>query len=330
LSNILITGGAGFIGYHLSSFHVKRNDKVYILDNLSRTNDKNFNNLKKNKNVFFYKCDLTIKQKSLKRKLPKKIDIIYHLAAINGTHLFYDIPYELCRSNLLITINFLDLISNIKISKFLYSSSSEIYANSEKLGLVKYPTDEKVISAYSFPLNPRLSYGISKFTGEFLINSYCKKFKISHSIVRYHNIFGERMGYRHVIPELIYKINKNNQLLKLYGSKETRSFCYIDDAVKATYLVVKKSSKKGNLIHIGNNKNEILIKDLAKKIIKIMNLKTKITSIGKKSLSVNRRKPSTNKLFKLTGFKSSISLQEGLEKTILWYQKDLIGKSKKI
>ncbi len=326
MSNILITGGAGFIGYHLSLFHIKKGDNVYILDNLSKTNDKEFSLLKKNKNVHFFKCDLTVNQDKLKSKLPKKIDIIYHLAAINGTRLFYEIPYELCKSNLLITINFLNLISDIKISNFLYSSSSEIYANSEKLGLVKYPTNEKVVSAYSFPLDPRLSYGISKFTGEFLSIFFCKKYKINHSIVRYHNIFGERMGYRHVIPELIYKLSKNKRNLKLYGSKETRSFCYIDDAIKATYLVAKKSSKKGNLINIGNSSNEISIRNLANKIIEYMGLKTKIKQSGKRSLSVNKRKPSTAKLFNLTGFRSSVSLDIGLKKTINWYQKDLFDK----
>lgn len=330
MSNILITGGAGFIGYHLSLYHIKKKDKVYILDNLSKASDKEFHELTLNKNIHFIKCDLTKSQKSIKNKLPKKIDTVYHLAAINGTDLFYKIPYELCSSNILITINLLNILSEIKISRLLYSSSSEIYANSEKLGLVKYPTNEKVISAYSFPLNPRLSYGISKFTGEFLISAFCIKHKIKHSIVRYHNIFGERMGFRHVIPELILKLNKNQSTLKIYGGQETRSFCYIDDAIKATFLVALKSTLSGSLVHIGNSNNEIKIKDLAKKIIKIMKTNTKIVDIGKKSLSVNRRKPSTTKLFKLTGFKSKVDLNSALEKTIYWYQKKIIEKSKEI
>ena len=116
---VLITGGAGFIGHHLAIFHQERGDDVIILDNLFKQDgdfDAEFKELIKKPGIQFYNCDMTVpfhEYKELKY-LPNKFDIVYHLAAINGTRLFYEIPYEVARTNLLLTINLLDWLETKK------------------------------------------------------------------------------------------------------------------------------------------------------------------------------------------------------------------------
>ena len=120
--NVLITGGTGFIGYHLSNFHANKGDNVVIFDNLfkiNRNQDKHIKEIFKRENVVFYDVDLSNK---IEVDLPFEIDVVYHLAAINGTKLFYTIPYELCKNNILATINLFDFLEGQDIKKIVYSS----------------------------------------------------------------------------------------------------------------------------------------------------------------------------------------------------------------
>lgn len=318
--NILITGGAGFIGLHLVKFHLKQGDTVFILDNLSKSNiadDVEYKNVINNSNVHFFSINLSNKIKTL--DIPKHLDCVYHLAAINGTRLFYEMPYEVSRVNLLSTLNLLDWLENKSIGKIIYTSTSEVYAGAYDYDLVKFPTDENVPVVFSQPTHDRFSYATSKFMGEFLFLHFGKKFKKEVTIVRYHNIYGPRMGDKHVIPELIIRINNKENPLKLHGFSETRSFCYISDAIEATYRISKSIKCVGEIIHIGNPYEEIKIIDLAKKIIKLMNIDIKIEGTPSLAASVSRRCPNITKLKQLTDFSPSIDLQKGLDKTIKWY-----------
>ena len=151
---VLITGGAGFIGHHLAIFHQERGDDVIILDNLFKQDgdfDAEFKELIKKPGIQFYNCDMTVpfhEYKELKY-LPNKFDIVYHLAAINGTRLFYEIPYEVARTNLLLTINLLDWLETKRVGRLLYSSTSEVYAGAETIGRLEIPTSEKNSCCFS-------------------------------------------------------------------------------------------------------------------------------------------------------------------------------------
>jgi nucleoside-diphosphate-sugar epimerase len=320
MKKILITGGLGFIGFNLVKKHLKLGHKVIVFDSFFKNKgqiDKEFHKELNNKNLKLIKIDLTKKIKI--QTLFKNLDIVYHLAAINGTELFYEIPYKVATDNLLITINLLKLFEKIKVSKIIYSSTSEVYSDGYKMNTIKIPTAEDVPIVFSQPTDTRYSYGTSKFMCEFLVREFGKKFKINTIIIRYHNIYGSRMGTKHAIPQITQRIISGENPLRVYGANETRAFCYIDDAVEATFKLGVKKVSNGEIIHIGNDQEEIKIKDLVKKMLKVLNKKIKIMSIKGKSSSVKRRCPSIKKLNKITNFKPSINLDTGLKKTIEWY-----------
>lgn len=320
MKKILITGGLGFIGYFLVKKHLKLGHKVVVLDSFFKNKgkiDKEFNKILKHRNLKLIKIDLTKEIKN--NPIYKKIDLVYHLAAINGTELFYEIPYQVATDNLLITINLLKLFEKNKVSKIIYSSTSEVYSDGFQMNLIKIPTDEMAPIIFTQPTDTRYSYGTSKFMCEFLVKEFGKKFKLDTLIIRYHNIYGPRMGTKHAVPQITNRAILGENPLKVFGANETRAFCYIDDAVEATFQLGIKKIKSGEIIHIGNDKEEIKIKELVLKILNILNKKVKLKLLKGKSSSVKRRCPNIKKLSKLTGFKPKINLDEGLKKTINWY-----------
>lgn len=322
---VLITGGAGFIGYHLAYFHARRDDEVHIVDNLfkskTRRRDGLLNDLLARKNVHFHARDLGRPLKLA--RAPAAYDIVYHLAAVNGTRLFYEIPYTVAKTNLLSTLNLLDYLQGRKVGRLVYTSSSEVYADGYSLGLVKIPTDEHAPSVFRQPTDLRFSYGASKFMGEVLCRSFHAMHRLPFSIVRYHNIYGPRMGDKHVIPEFHAKIRRKEKPFALHGGNETRAFCHVDDAVAATHAVAISSKCKNQIVHVGNPDEEIRIRDLAGMMLEISGHKTRIVEHGPKSASVKRRCPDISKLVSATGFKPQVALRDGLRSTMAWYDKHL-------
>lgn len=320
MRQILITGGAGFIGYHLTRYHIGLGDKVIILDNFFKTGstqDEEFSSLLKHKDVCLYQVDL--KKPVTDLDISGPVDIVYHLAAINGTRLFYEIPYQVSRDNLLMTLNLLNWMEGREIGSLLYSSSSEVYAGADKFGLLKIPTDEHAPVIFPQPTDVRFSYGTSKFMGEFLCLSFGGTFGLPVSVIRYHNIYGPRMGYKHVIPEFSLRLKRRESPFCIYGGDETRAFCYVDDAVEATYRVATTPACNGEVIHVGNSKEEITINELALVMMELFGIKSDLKECGGRSSSVSRRCPDTSKLRKLTGFEAGVELKQGLAKTLDWY-----------
>lgn len=326
MRKIVITGGAGFIGYHLAKYHLGQGDDVVIIDNFFKTDgkrDAEFEELLKNKKVGVIEVDLTNPLK--KFDISPHIDILYHFAAINGTRLFYEIPYQVARDNLLMTLNLLKWLEGKAVNKIVYSSSSEVYAGAEQFNLLKIPTDEFAPVVFSQPTNVRFSYGTSKFMGEFLCQNFGRTFGVPVSVIRYHNIYGPRMGTKHVIPEFIIRLKNRENPFRIYGGNETRAFCYVDDAVTATYLVAITEECNNEILHIGNSKEEITIENLAKLMMETVGERFEIYECGRRNNSVTRRCPDTSKLKKITDFEVKVSLREGLMKTFNWYQNHLLG-----
>ena len=222
--------------------------------------------------------------------------------------------------NILSTINLLNHFSDCKNTKMLFSSSSEAYASSYTINPdLEFPTKEDIPLSIADVFNPRYSYGGSKLVCELLIINFAKRFGFPYSIIRYHNIYGPRMGYKHVIPEFILRILKKEDPFKIYGSRQTRAFCFVQDAVNATIAVNESKKTKSEIIHIGNSDEEIEIQDLAKKLFLVANYNAIIEDQSPKQGSVNRRCPNISKLKRLTGIYPEIYLKEGLEITYKWY-----------
>ena len=318
---VLITGGAGFIGFNLAKSLSNQGHHVIIIDNFQRAaEDLEFKDFMKNGNSKFIKGDIT--KPEIFDNLNSEFDYIYHLAAINGTEYFYSIPDKVIKVDVLGTLNILDWFIKQKKGKLLYSSSSETYAGSLKLMKDKFPipTPENIPLAIEDPSNVRWSYGASKILGEVAVHSYSKVYGIKDFvIIRYHNIYGPRMGFEHVIPQFIERIVKKENPFRVFGWEETRAFCYIDDAIRATQLVMESPKTNGSTVHIGKSDEEIKIIDLAKKLFDIASVNPSVDLQPSAPGCVKRRCPDISKLKNL-GFKPEIELDDGLKRTYDWYK----------
>jgi len=321
MKRILVTGGAGFVAFYIAKKLVEDGNDVTIIDNFTRNQpDQNFQELIKKDNVTFINADMT--DKSFTESLTGFYDEIYHLAAINGTKYFYSKPYEVLRVNILALMNLLEWVTDQNTGKFVFTSSSEAYAGTiSSFGKENdfVPTEETIPLSIDDIFNERFSYGGSKLIGELLTINYFKKIKVPFSIIRYHNIYGPRMGFEHVIPEFCKRIYNQENPFTVFGGDETRAFCYIDDAVEASILVMRKEECNGQVIHVGNSKEEITIIELAEKMLQLSSSEASIQIKKGPAGSVKRRCPNTAKLKRLTGFEAKVDLLEGLKISIDWY-----------
>jgi len=301
----LVTGGLGFIGQAITKSLIQQNNDVIIVDNGFRhKNAKYF----KNKNCKILQAD--IKNKSALKKIVKNIDVVIHLAAVNGTNYFYEQPRLVLDVALKGMTNILEICEEIKVPEFFLASSSEVYHNAPY-----YPADEKVPLTIPDPFNPRYTYSAGKIISEImLLNTNFFKRAV---IFRPHNIYGPNMGYNHVIPEIIIKLSKSKKSLAIQGSgNHTRSFCYIDDFVSGFNILLKKAKDK-NIYNIGND-DEIKIKKLIQHLIKLYNKKLIIKTSSEVLGNPSKRCPDINKIKKL-GYNQKVDLSSGLEKTFKWY-----------
>jgi nucleoside-diphosphate-sugar epimerase len=312
MKKILITGGAGFIGYHLSKYLSSFGYDITIVDNFERSeSDEEFRALIQRDNVHFIQADITKKETFDKLN---SFDYVYHLAAINGTKNFYEIPDKVLKVGVIGVMNLIEWFKGKK-GKLLFSSSSETYGGALNImPNFPIPTPEEVPLVVKDPKNNRWSYAASKIVGEVAL--YANSKDVNFCIVRYHNIFGPRMGYDHVIPQFIDRINEKEDPFIIYGPNNTRAFCYVDDAVRATKLIMEGPNKE--IYNVGKNE-EIRIVDLAKELFKIAGVNPIIKGHDAPDGSVTRRCPDIKKLIGL-GFKHEYSLSKGLSETYKWYK----------
>lgn len=309
---VLVTGGAGFIGSSFVKSLIKKGKYVRVLDNYRRGGVSRLSSYKDDIEII----NGDIRNVEIVKKALKNIDVVYHFAYINGTKNFYKHPYEVLEVGIKGIYNLFDCFKKIPISHFILASSSEVYQQANII-----PTPENIECKVPDVFNPRFSYGSGKILSEILsINSNNLFDKLT--IFRPHNVYGPDMGNDHVVPELINKIKNigNNKTLKIQGTgRETRSFIYIDDFIRALNLVVSKT-RKYQLYNIGTDE-EITIKNLAKKILKNFN-QNQVNILSEKIFegSTIRRCPDIKKLRKL-GFTPKINLDKGLKKTIEWSKK---------
>ena len=317
--NILITGGAGFIGFHLAKTLLKKN-KVYLWDNLSRGKyDNELKSILRNKNVFFSNINL---DNQIKNKTTK-FDYVFHLAGSVGVQNIKNKSLKSFLNNIKSTINLLNFVfHNNKKIKFILFSTSEVYSNLIKKKKVKFPISEENFLIIDNEVIDRDSYFLSKIFNEKLLQLS----KLKTIILRPHNIYGPRMGLSHVIPELIVKIlkeqKKSTKSTTVFSPSHKRAFCFIDDAIKQIVLLARKKNLKRQIYNIGNMKEEIKMFNLAKKIRKLVFNKAKLKKGKITEGSPPRRVPDMKRTLGEIEKIKFTNLDQGLKITYNWYKKN--------
>lgn len=323
MSKVLITGGAGFIGVHLAKCLLKNGYKIDLVDNFSRgVNDEELKSLSENPDVRLISCDLL--KADVINDLENNYKYIYHLAAIVGVANVTGRPYTVLHDNISMLINILSFASRqSSLQRFVYSSTSEVYAGTLHNFSMPIPTPESTPLALTDLNHPRTSYMLSKIYGE----AMCHHSGVPFTIVRPHNIYGPRMGMAHVIPELLKKAHyaSDGESLDVFSVNHRRTFCYIYDAVMLMKLAAESSVCKGETLNIGNQSPEISIGELARLILNIVGRNIEISEKPATSGSPLRRCPDMTKTFKLIGYKSQVEIHKGLRLTYDWYKTNVFG-----
>ena len=308
----LVTGAAGFIGSHLVDRLVSEGHSVTIIDDLSTGNLANLSGARDRVEIIQSKVSDC---KDL-QKIVQQCSGIFHLAAAVGVDLVIRSPIETIRTNLDETEVILEAASETGVP-ILIASTSEVYGKSQKAEFAE--SDDLLIGP---PYLGRWSYACSKLMDEFLALSYFKERKLPVTIARLFNTVGPRQTghYGMVLPRFIAAAKSNKPLGVFGDGQQTRCFCYVADTVEALLRLHRTPTAHGEVVNIGSSE-EISITNLAQRVIELTNSKSKIEYIPYDRAytpgfeDMLRRKPSIEKLARLTGFRPKTSLNEIIQRT---------------
>lgn len=319
---ILITGGLGFIGYHLADrLSREPGAELVLVDNLARGRmDDEAAALLRRPNVRFVEADITTP--ACYAALGAGYDEVYHFAAVIGVANVLQRPETVLRVNALSVILLLDWFTAGGGERLMFPSTSEAYAWTQMFHELPVPTPENVPLAISDVANPRASYAGSKIFGELAVTHSCRSAGKAFSIVRYHNVYGPRMGTQHVIPELYHRAAFQRQNpLAVYSIDHSRAFCYVDDAVEATIRSLRVPQASGLTFNVGNDREEVLIGDLASKILETAGVTATIEPHQAANDPIKRRCPDVSRARDVLGFEPAVDLADGLRRTLSWYER---------
>ncbi len=242
--NILVTGGAGFIGSHICKRLVSDGHRVVVIDNLSNSTKKSFDGLYDNPNFTFYEFDVnnTIKLRRVFDKHP--FDMVFHFAANADTARGEESPHEDIENTLFTTLDILEMMRIYEIKKFFFASSSTVYGNA----------DERIQEHRSI-MRPISHYGAGKLACEAFVSSFSNLHNFQVWIARFCNAVGPNMT-QGVIPDLIRKLKQRPEKLDVYGDgTQTKPFIYIDDLVDGVMCLLKNTNEAYNAYLVGVDSN---------------------------------------------------------------------------
>ena len=305
----LITGGAGFIGSHLSDALIARGDQVVVLDNLSTGNKSNIEQLLPNPN--FTLIEGSILDTQLVNEVVESVDHVLHLAAAVGVFNIIDKPLESLTTNLRGTENILEAATKHN-KEVLVASSSEIYGKNSNVPL--HEESDRIVGS---PLKSRWSYSEAKAIDESMAIFFHQEKGLTVRIVRLFNTVGPRQvgHYGMVVPRFVAAALKNEPLT-VYGSgAQSRCFCHVYDAVRGILAIIDSPATVGDAFNIGNN-HEVTIEELAQSVIQQTGSSSQITKIPYEAAysagfeDMQRRVPDISKAKKVVGWSPSLSLAE--------------------
>jgi UDP-glucose 4-epimerase len=309
--NILVTGGAGFIGSHLVDFLIADGHKVVVVDNLINGKKENNKQVANHPNFIFHETDI-LEGDELKN-LMRGIDAVYHLACLGVRHSIHS-PFENHLVNAEGSLNVLEAARANDVKKFFYISTSEIYGD-----IKTFPIDEAGI-----PL-PKTVYGSSKLAGENYAYSYWKCYGLDVTITRIFNNYGPRAHHEgdagEIIPRSIVNILYGKNPIVFGDGSVTRDFFYVKDTARALVQLLNTPNITGEIINIGTG-TEITMKQLSQTLLDMMGKANElpIDFHPDRPADVPRLWVNPTKFLKITDFKSNYTFEQGLLETIPYYQ----------
>lgn len=325
---VLITGGAGFIGSHLTEAYLKNGDEVYVIDDLSTGSLDNIDHLRRDSNnakKLFVHVD-TILNRELMIELVGTCDVVHHLAAAVGVEYILKNPLASINTNIQGTEIVLELCNKFK-KRILIASTSEVYGKHTHAPLIE--TDNIIYGPSS---KFRWSYAASKLMDEFMALAYYRTTGLKVTVARLFNTVGPRQtgNYGMVIPRLVNQALRNEPLTVYGDGLQTRTFTYVKDVVWAFRRMVENEAAFGQVYNVGGIE-EVSILDLAKRIIAACGSSSDIrfvpydVAFGKDFEDMQRRVPSIEKINQLIGFNPQTYLDTILMEVIEFLRRNPNG-----
>jgi UDP-glucose 4-epimerase len=313
--NVLITGGAGFIGSHLADAYIARGDHVHVIDDLSTGSIRNIQHLKASPR-FQYTIESVFNQPVL-GEVMDGCDVVVHLAAAVGVKLIMESPVHTIETNVRGTEVVL-AHANKKKKRVLIASTSEVYGLSEHL---PFREDGQLVMGAT--TKGRWSYACSKAIDEFLALAYWKEKKLPTTIVRLFNTVGPRQTgqYGMVIPTFVKQALSGRPIVVYGDGKQTRCFGFVGDVVGALMKLIDEPKAVGQVFNVGSDQ-EIEIKALAERVRELTGSSSEITFLPYDEAyeegfeDMPRRVPDTSKLRDLVGFAPTMTLNDILASVI--------------
>lgn len=315
---VLITGGAGFIGSHLTTRHLGMGDKVAIIDNLSTSTIDNIQHLAEHPDCTYRVDDIL--RTDVMRELVSDCDLIYHLAAAVGVEYVLENPLKTLTTNIRGTEIVLELAQELK-KRVVLASTSEIYG--KKNGNVPFREDSDRILGPTTVI--RWSYSTTKAVDELLAMAYWREKRLPTVIVRPFNVIGPRQTGRYgmVVPRFIKQAMLGDPITVYDDGEQRRCFTYIDDAIDGLVALAASEDAAGEVFNLGSN-FESSIKDLAHKIKEMTNSNSEIVFIpfsqtqGRNGLyeDLVYRAPDLQKIREAVGYDPKVNLDDALSRII--------------
>tara|TARA_B100000963_G_scaffold172143_1_gene149688 strand:+ start:2523 stop:3455 length:933 start_codon:yes stop_codon:yes gene_type:complete len=308
--NILITGGAGFIGSHLIDKFISKKYNIIVIDNLLTGTKKNLDPFLKNENFTFLNLDV---QNHI--EISQDLDYVLHLASAASPKAYTQHPINTLKAGSIGTINTLGL-AKAKNAKYLLTSTSEVYGD---------PQISPQPETYWGNVNPngvRSMYDEAKRFAEAAVASYNRIYNLDTRIVRLFNTYGPKMKINdgRVVTNFISQAISGEDITIYGNGDQTRSFCYVEDTVSG--IIKAMESDSSEVFNIGNP-NEITILHLAEKVISLTNSKSQIKFVELPEDDPMQRNPDITKANQKLNWYPEVLLEDGLMKTIEWVEKSI-------
>lgn len=309
MGQVVVIGGAGFIGSHIVEEALKRNHHVSIFDNLETGSLQNVANLMRDHRVKMH-CGSIMEPQSLDQAI-QGAETIFHLGALISVPESMEQMARYVEVNTLGTLNVLEAALRCGVKNVVLSSSAAIYGNN--------PSVPKLESMVPEPMSP---YAITKLDGEYYLDIYRREHGLNAVSLRYFNVFGPRQDpksqYAAAIPIFVSKA-LNNEPIVIYGDgQQTRDFVYVKDVVQANFLVAEKG---GDLFNVAYGQ-KITILELAQQIIKMTESDSEIRHESPRAGDVKHSMADPSKIMKI-GFEPVTDFSSALEQTVAFFKQEM-------